>query len=182
MITQYGAMAGLKEQNQHPLGCMAEGNERYIESAAAHAAFVSLISAVVRGRLTCTKAGGWGLARFPCAQTSAGVIWKLRHGACPNDKQPATTPIPYHTTHHRRSHRSTTTPHHHHHHHHHHRSDTLYVCLPATPPPRLVTPPSPQFAPRFHVLTSKVRQAADSLRSSTLFYQTPPTISITPLR
>ena len=97
MITQYGAMAGLKEQNQHPLGCMAEGNERYIESAAAHAAFVSLISAVVRGRLTCTKAGGWGLARFPCAQTSAGVIWKLRHGACPNDEQPATTPTPYQT-------------------------------------------------------------------------------------
>ena len=169
MITQYGAMAGLKEQNQHLLGCMAEGNERYIESAAAHAAFVSLISAVVRGRLTCTKAGGWGLARFPCAQTSAGVIWKLRHGACPNDEQPATTPTPYQTP---PQHLATTiAP----------PQLCTFTCRPVHHPPGHAAL-APVRAPRFHVLTSKVRQAADSLRSSTLFYQTPPTISITPLR
>lgn len=144
MITQYGAMAGLKEQNQHPLGCMAEGNERYIESAAAHAAFVSLISAVVRGRLTCTKAGGWGLARFPCAQTSAGVIWKLRHGACPNDKQPATTPTPYQTPpplpplHHHRSTTTTATPRNHH-----RSAATLYVYLSACPSPAWSRCPRP---------------------------------------
>lgn len=68
----------------------------------------------------------------------------------------------------------------------HHRSaHCTFVCPPATPPRRQVTPPSPQSAPRFHVLdvlTCKVRQAADSLRSSTLCCQTPPTISITPPR
>ena len=96
VISQGRPIAGPKGRSAL-LDCIAKGYERYIESAAAHASSVSLVSAVVRGRLTCTKAGEWGLASFPCAQTSAGVIWKLRHGACPNHQQPATTPIPYQT-------------------------------------------------------------------------------------
>jgi hypothetical protein len=129
---------------------------------------------LVGGRLTSTKAGKWGLALFLCAQTSASVIWKLRHGACPNDEQPATThsrPIPYQTPPPLPPLRRQTSP-----------PPSLYHTVRplATSPPLLVKPPSLQSAPRFHVLTSKVRQAADSLRSSTISCQTPPTISITP--
>ena len=137
VISQGRPIAGPKGRSAL-LDCIAKGYERYIESAAAHASSVSLVSAVVRGRLTCTKAGEWGLAPFPCAQTSAGVIWKLRHGACPNDEQPATTPTPYQTPPPPPPPPPTRN--------HHRSAANLYVCFSAHPSPRLVTPPSPQSA------------------------------------
>lgn len=111
-----------------------------------------------------------------CRRHLEAATWRLperRAACCDHSPYPYQTPPPLPPLLH---HRSTTTPRNY------HRSAALlYVCLLASsPPPCLVTPPV--RAPRFHVLTSKVRQAADSLRSSTLFYQTPPTISITPLR
>ena len=172
-------MAGLKEQNQHPLGCMAEGNERYIESAAAHAAFVSLISAVVRGPFDVYQ-GWWvgpsavSLRPDLCRRHLEAATWRLpeRLAACAHSHAisdtttPPTTPPPLH--HHHISQPPSLRR----------KSVRLTVRLSIT----LSGHAAPVRAPRFHVLTSKVRQAADSLRSSTLFYQTPPTISITPLR
>ena len=158
-----------QRKSQGLLGCKAEGNERYIESTATHAPSVSLVSAVVRGPFDVYQ-GWWvgpsavSLRPDLCRRHLEAATWRLpeRQAACDHshaisDTTTNSQPPPL-----RRN------------------SVRFSIRLSITRPGHAAL--APVRAPRFHVLTSKVRQAADSLRSSTLFYQTPPTISITPLR
>jgi len=172
-------MAGQKGKSV-PLGYIAKGSERYIESTAAHAPSVFLVSA---GARPFDVYQGWrvgpsvvSLRPDLCRRHLEAATWRLpeRPAACDHSQTISDTTTP-----------STAPPPHHH-----HRTSQQPSLRRTTvrPPARhFAAPPghaalAPVRAPRFHVLTSKVRQAADSLRSSTLFYQTPPTISITPLR